>query len=176
MKKSLLFLGLISFAQLSNAAILHMEAGASNGVTDQIVTYNDTNVVLGTSTITQAGVNFVDSWALTSNPDGGIKSVAVENVNANVTLTSIKLFNSFDNSLVAETNADLPNGTWTLGSLLLASNTYTLKVFGSGAIGNGYLLNVSSVPVPAAIWLFGSALMGLAGFSRRKANSVQSVA
>jgi hypothetical protein len=34
----------------------------------------------------------------------------------------------------------------------------------------GYLLNVtlSAVPVPAALWLFGSALIGLIGISRRK--------
>ena len=29
-------------------------------------------------------------------------------------------------------------------------------------------VNISAVPVPAAIWLFGSALMGIAGISRRK--------
>lgn len=29
-------------------------------------------------------------------------------------------------------------------------------------------VNLSSVPVPAAVWLFGSGLIGLAGFARRK--------
>ncbi len=33
------------------------------------------------------------------------------------------------------------------------------------------LTKVSSVPVPAAVWLFGSALLGLIGFTKRK-NSV----
>jgi len=32
-------------------------------------------------------------------------------------------------------------------------------------------LEVSAVPLPAAAWLFGSALLGLFGFSRRKANT-----
>ena len=32
-------------------------------------------------------------------------------------------------------------------------------------------LTVSTVPVPAAAWLFGSALLGFFGFSRRKANA-----
>ena len=39
---------------------------------------------------------------------------------------------------------------------------------------NGSTLNsysVSAVPVPAAAWLFGSALLGFFGFSRRKANA-----
>ncbi len=33
---------------------------------------------------------------------------------------------------------------------------------------NAANVNISAVPVPAAIWLFGSALLGGAGFSRRK--------
>ncbi len=30
-------------------------------------------------------------------------------------------------------------------------------------------LNISAVPVPAAVWLFGSGLLGLVGVARRKA-------
>jgi len=33
----------------------------------------------------------------------------------------------------------------------------------------GFTAEVSQVPVPAAVWLFGSGLLGLIGFSRRKA-------
>ena len=51
--------------------------------------------------------------------------------------------------------------------------------FGYGRIDNDYdtnwfmsnttaTLTVSSVPVPAALWLFGSGLIGLVGFARRK--------
>lgn len=36
------------------------------------------------------------------------------------------------------------------------------------AVGQQYLVSVSSVPVPAAIWLFGSAIGGLVSISRRK--------
>ena len=39
-------------------------------------------------------------------------------------------------------------------------------------IGSGnsmHVTSVSAVPVPAAVWLFGSGLIGLAGFARRKA-------
>lgn len=36
------------------------------------------------------------------------------------------------------------------------------------AIGIGSLASVSSVPIPAAAWLFGSALIGLAGIKRKK--------
>ncbi len=33
-------------------------------------------------------------------------------------------------------------------------------------------MTVSAVPIPAAVWLFGSALMGLVGVSRRKSSAV----
>ncbi len=32
--------------------------------------------------------------------------------------------------------------------------------------------DASAVPLPAAVWLFGSALMGLVGVSRRKSTAV----
>ena len=34
-----------------------------------------------------------------------------------------------------------------------------------------YLVQTSVVPVPAAVWLFGSGLIGLIGFARRKTNA-----
>lgn len=36
---------------------------------------------------------------------------------------------------------------------------------------DGYKLTVSQVPVPGAVWLFGSAMAGLVGFGRRKSKS-----
>ena len=55
----------------------------------------------------------------------------------------------------------------------------TLKVFGTmtGAMaekyGRGtttdlYVAGINEVPIPAAVWLFGSALLGLTGLRRRK--------
>jgi len=40
--------------------------------------------------------------------------------------------------------------------------------WGSGASADSYTLNVGAVPVPAAVWLFGSGLLGLVGMARRK--------
>ena len=42
----------------------------------------------------------------------------------------------------------------------------TITLFGSGAIDD---LDVTPIPVPAAVWLFGSALAGFAGIARRRA-------
>ena len=38
----------------------------------------------------------------------------------------------------------------------------------TGVIYNGATVNVSAVPVPAAVWLFGSGLLGLVGVARRR--------
>lgn len=38
----------------------------------------------------------------------------------------------------------------------------------SGSTTGHFLVSVSPVPVPAAVWLFGTALLGLVGFSKRR--------
>ena len=52
-------------------------------------------------------------------------------------------------------------------TLTMSSLTGTGNVF----IDDLSFTSVSAVPVPAAAWLFGSALLGFFGFSRRKANA-----
>ena len=52
------------------------------------------------------------------------------------------------------------------GSLVYSSN-FALKDQESPGLGTA-LYQVSSVPVPAAVWLFGSGLLGLIGLARRK--------
>lgn len=41
-------------------------------------------------------------------------------------------------------------------------------LFGPGFRGSDYDMTLTAVPVPAAAWLFGSALLGLAGVARRR--------
>ena len=66
---------------------------------------------------------------------------------------------------------------WDLGTMLLFDSTsVTLNwvgiTFNSDTYFNVTLSDTpSAVPVPAAAWLFGSALLGFFGFSRRKANA-----
>jgi hypothetical protein len=52
------------------------------------------------------------------------------------------------------------------------SSVKGVQVYDLGALtlsSTGNLTSVSSVPIPAAVWLFGSGLLGLAGVGRRKA-------
>jgi hypothetical protein len=77
-------------------------------------------------------------------------------------------FTGDDSNTIVMSIARLPNG--------LDSN-YNATDFGSACITPGRANiggtgdcshSVSPVPVPAAIWLFGSGLVGLIGISRRK--------
>jgi hypothetical protein len=57
--------------------------------------------------------------------------------------------------------------TATFDSLGLTPGSYEWT-WGSAASADSYTLNVGAVPVPAAVWLFGSGLLGLIGVARRK--------
>jgi hypothetical protein len=62
---------------------------------------------------------------------------------------------------------DLYGVTGNGGSATTKIQVYSLGQFQLSA--DGTLSSVSSVPIPAALWLFGSGLLGLAGVGRRKA-------
>lgn len=58
-----------------------------------------------------------------------------------------------------------------LNFLLPSTGVYTIAIGGEGflsfADSYNYNMNVNAVPVPAAVWLFGSAIAGLIGLRRR---------
>ena len=58
----------------------------------------------------------------------------------------------------------------TFASLGLTPGSYEWT-WGSGATADSLTLNVGAVPIPAAVWLFGSGLLGLVGVARRKARA-----
>ncbi len=62
-------------------------------------------------------------------------------------------------------------GTWLSDSSLAAhgANSYTVFFANGGSVLQVDVQVVSQVPVPAAVWLFGSGLLGLAGVTYRKA-------
>jgi len=80
-------------------------------------------------------------------------------------------------SKLGEASTTVSGGTATLTLSNLASGKYFLFIGGNGTnfgdeTNQTYMANisVSSVPVPAAVWLMGSAMLGLAGI-RRKAKT-----
>ena len=64
-------------------------------------------------------------------------------------------------SAITMNNIGTGNAGWTIFSNVLDSSIYDLKVFAQFEL-------ISAVPVPAAVWLFGSALIGLFGFSKKR--------
>jgi len=76
-------------------------------------------------------------------------------------------FSNFVEGTVAGTNL-------TLIALLQQGTVYKINLdwTKTASIGGSVDINVGAVPIPAAVWLFGSALMGLFGVSRRKSTAV----
>jgi hypothetical protein len=61
---------------------------------------------------------------------------------------------------------------WLSGSGMVSGNGYTPTQANwsfSAVSRTNYGMTVTAVPIPAALWLFGSGLLGLAGIARRKA-------
>ncbi|PPD23675.1 MAG: hypothetical protein CTY22_11925 [Methylomonas sp.] len=62
----------------------------------------------------------------------------------------------------------LPPGA---ANIVATSNPFNI-VFNRGLIGTAFSTAVAAVPVPAAVWLFGSALAAVAGLGRRRSRSL----
>jgi len=116
-------------------------------------------------TVTSVSVNTVD-WEFFST-DG-----TIDNSGGSVNGITFNSFETRTGNLLFATVEFLAVGE---GSSALSLSEFNLNPFASG--GSAYTglafdqlgsVNVSAVPVPAAAWLFGSALVGLAGVKRRK--------
>jgi hypothetical protein len=79
---------------------------------------------------------------------------------------------SFQNFLKLTNVSESLNGN---GELLLSGDLQWTGLWANlvgantSAVVGTFSLAPSAVPVPAAVWMFGSGLLGLVGFSRRKA-------
>ena len=98
-----------------------------------------------------------------------IENFAGNDEDSNQPGTEIRFFDQFDNELFAGSYFVPGTGgdnTWDQLAFNGITGVYRLEVnlYGSGAVDN---LVYNVVPVPAAVWLFGSALIGFIGFARR---------
>ena len=64
------------------------------------------------------------------------------------------------------------SGLWDLGWICQNVNNPDYCNSNGIAFGMSHVSAYSVVPVPAAVWLFGSGLLGLAGIARRKRNNI----
>ena len=76
--------------------------------------------------------------------------------------------NIFTSSTVGELS------DWDRVSMMFTADSETTTIFLTGITGSQYIgldnVSVSAVPVPAALWLFGSGLIGLIGMKRKSSN------
>jgi hypothetical protein len=100
----------------------------------------------------------------------------ISNSGSGTTLTKlwVGLFNTGTGKLVDKTYATgstLQNNYGTVGlDDFLSAGSYKLVIAGNDSSADGFYgqLTVSSVPLPGAVVLFGSGLLGLVGLSRRR--------
>jgi hypothetical protein len=107
-----------------------------------------------------------------------------------VVLPSIQIYQSNDNSIWSlagsltvpassannKSSTDTGPQTWlTLSDLSIVNQFVRISLLANGpwtfADEIKFTSDVSAVPVPAAVWLFGSGLVGLVGFNRKRAQS-----
>jgi hypothetical protein len=168
-----LVLSLFLLPMVANSAAIEITSVPSGtvGVNNGSGTNNATGTHTGISG------NFSDKWDIIY-PAGALISLASSN-----SFSSFDILYSLNGSAFASVSTLVPSllvangsGGYALGPLAIGpASPLQLIINGNGNNGS-YNLNISSgavtppnaVPVPAAVWLFGSALMGLVGVSRRK--------
>lgn len=182
MKKNFLALLLTLFLvpMVSNAALVSITNDSTSGTgTLSAASASGT----GSVSSSHSGINgsFDDFWTVSLVPSSESFSI----------VSSIPKFASFNVeyrldgaspwiSYVAESSSAFAE---TVTASIQNLSGFQLHIFGNAnnpqGLSGTYQLtvnevgSVSNVPVPAAVWLFGSALMGLVGVSRRKSSSVE---
>lgn len=144
--------------------------GFGTGITD-VAIYDDSDTAL-TTTLLQFDAGFAEvlftqdgiDWVITSSQDTLVNPPAV--------------LTDSNNFIVAVSDDD--GTSWTANltyvqdavSTDLYHLTYTDITVGNNLVT---LTDVQPVPIPAALWLFGSALLGLVGVSRRKSSDSDNI-
>ncbi len=113
----------------------------------------------------------VHDWGLQADT-AGTKIVTYANVasnKANITAVGLYSDTTFSSKIASAIYQD---NQWVMrGVLGLANHVYGLRVEAKGGAtltSGSYTVNTSTVPLPGAALLFGSAVAGLVGFGKRK--------
>lgn len=163
MKKAMLFVVSFFFAVSANAATLTLTpAGTSWNAVQTVVTETGSTVSGGGK-----AVRVFNPWTSLFNVQSDVTTEAVinwsffpESFVKNAVLT-------FGNNDVGVIGQWTENGNFSTTVLLSAGTSYWVdfSTVYSGIVKYG--LEVSAVPIPAALWLFGPALLGFFGLRRR---------
>lgn len=144
----------------SNGALLIRDIGGS-GTGDGLFTEALSASVVGTTFTYSTGVEFDKAVDLLTNGlDDAVYGLAGSGGGGDLEST---IFSSVSQNGIDLAGFSIDSLQWTIDSFEFSSgiNQFILK---SSLTVNGQ----SVVPIPAAAWLFGSALIGLAGIKRKK--------
>jgi len=113
---------------------------------------------------------FSDEWTVTLDPAAATFNVST----SNPLFTSFTSDYSYDGSIWSTfDNLVTTDDDQKYSTVISSVSKFFVRVSGQASgTANSYDLRVSAVPIPAAVWLFGSALMGLVGVSRRKSTAL----
>jgi len=171
MKKAMLLCIAFLFSAGVNAATLDLSAVGTVGTTQQQVTLNNNDVVLGGGVVESSTSNWSSFFNVTTDTDTMADIEWSFNPVRNLVSATLAIF-ALDGSF-SETY-DI-TGDFSFSAMLLAGKTYGVDIFNATSHALKYDVSVSSiseVPVPAALFLFAPALLGLIGLRRKAKLSV----
>jgi len=174
MKKILLGLFFAMFAFQVSAATMSWETSLSN--TGLVIDKDNSSTLItshvGWDTSINTGSTFnVDFVFNIEDGPQNTNASTIEYFDVDLDIATVTM-DGIAGSFLSETALGLTK--WSLSpALVLQNGNHTIRlVVNSVLAGAQVSTKVSAVPVPAAVWLFGSALMGLVGVSRRKSTAV----
>jgi hypothetical protein len=149
---SFAFLAFSFQASAATFSLLNNTTGATDSG-DIVVDSQKVAASFSTSWTLGAGSDAKGRVAITANPNTGPNAIKFD---LDVLVNGISVMSFASSALDKVFNLSF-----------LATDVVEFVVNGLAKKGN-IDISVSSVPIPAAVWLFGSALMGLLGVTRRK--------
>lgn len=161
MKKIFMPLGLLLFAlsmQLEAATMTWVDAPEIN------VASSTTQITAEKNYLADSGSETVD-FTFNLDQQTTINSAVIEFFDNQVDVDSVTLLTGGQAFSFAALG-DL--GKWTLANVVLGAGDHTIRIAVASALTGAQIdVKVNQVPLPAAVWLFGSALLGLMGVTRR---------
>lgn len=173
MKKAMLFVVSFFFAVSVNAATLNLSLDGTGGFfggATQSITANNSNDVGAVGK--GAGISWFSDFSLVSNKTTKA-TIDFKAIGGGLipSLSEISILFGDANNLIAGGSDTSFLGVFDFNTtvMLTAGTQYFFFIDGVKNV-TGYNLQVSAVPIPAALWLFAPALLGLLGL-RRKAQA-----
>lgn len=168
MKKAMLFIVSFFFAVSAHAATLNLTLDGTGGVwggaTQTISSNNATDVSAYGKGL---GLYWYSDFILQSNKDTSAV-IDFKAIGAGLAWSSIDIAFGDINTQLFSAGESPFSGVFNFSTtvMLTAGTQYFFLIDGIKNVA-GYSLNVSAVPIPAALWLFAPALLGFLGLRRR---------